>query len=82
VQFSAECFFLWSTAVGRLTGSKLVVSALSNAGLLPSPPVYAVTTAVAITSISDINFILSTSINTAVDATTYVKINEFSIERV
>jgi len=82
VQFYAECFFLWSTSVGRLTGSKFVVTALSNAGLLPSPPVYAVTTAVAVSSISDINFILSTSINTAADATTFVKLNEFTIERV
>ena len=82
VQFSCELFFLWSTQVPRLTGTKLVVSALSNAGLLPSPPVYAVTTAVAVSAITDINFILSASINTAADATTFVKINEFSIERV
>jgi len=82
-QFYCECFFLWSTSVGRLTGSKFVVSALSNAGLLPSPPVYAVTTAVgSVTDIKDINFILSASINTAADATTFVKLNEFTIERV
>jgi hypothetical protein len=82
IQFYIELFFLWSTSVGRLTGSKFVVSALSNAGLLPSPPVYAVTTAVAVTDIKDINFILSASINTSVDATTFLKLNEFTIERV
>jgi hypothetical protein len=81
VKFYCEIFGLWDSTSQRSSYSRWCVSALSNAGLLPSPPVYAVGTSSAVTAITDLNFMLSASINTAADSTTYVKISEFSIER-
>jgi len=82
VKFHSEVLCLWSSVSDRLATAHFSVSALSNASILPSPPVWAASSAVAVSNIFDLNFVLSTSINTAVDATTYVQINEFSVERV
>lgn len=81
-KFHSEVLCLWSALSDRLATAHFSVSALSNASILPSPPVWAASSAVAVTAITDLNFVLSASINTAVDATTYVQLNEFSVERV
>lgn len=82
VKFYAEVLVFWSTLSARLASSFFAVSALSNASILPSPPVFASGSSIAISAITDINFTLAASIDTAADATTYVQVNEFSIERV
>jgi hypothetical protein len=82
VKFHSEVLCLWSSVSDRLATAHFSVSALSNASILPSPPVWAASSAVAVTAITDLNFVLAASIDTAADATTYVQINEFSIERV
>lgn len=83
VKFYAEVLCFWSTLSARLASAFFAVSALSNASILPSPPVWAASSSVAsLSSITDINFVLAASIDTAADATTYVQLNEFSIERV
>lgn len=83
VQFYSEILLFWNSVNQRLNGFHWSVSALSNAGLLPSPPVFAeFASGFTVASISDLNFTLSASINTAADGTTYVDLNEFSIERV
>lgn len=83
LQFHCELWFLWNStfATPRLTGYKFVKHSLPTGNVVPDPPVYAVTTAANVASLADINFFLSASINTAADATTYVKLNEFTIER-
>jgi len=81
-KFHSEVLCLWSSLSDRLATAHFSVSALSNASILPSPPVWAASSAVAATAITELNFVLSTSINTAADATTYVQLNEFSIERI
>lgn len=81
-KFYSEILCLWSSLSDRLATGHFSVSALSNGALLPGPPVWAASTAVAVTAITDLNFVLSASINTAADATTYVQLNEFSVERV
>ena len=83
VQFYTEVDIIWDSTVARLNGYSWSVSALSNAGLLPSPPIFAeFASGFAVTSAADLNFTLSVSIDTAADGTTYVKLNEFGIERV
>jgi len=82
VKFYAEVLCLWSSVSDRLATAIFAVSALSNASVLPSPPVWASSSAVAATALAELNFTLAASIDTAADATTYVQINEFSIERV
>jgi hypothetical protein len=83
VQFYTEVIILWDSTVARLNGFSWSVSALSNAGLLPSPPVFAeFASGFAVTTAADLNFTLSASIDTSADGTTYVKLNEFGIERV
>jgi hypothetical protein len=83
VQFYSEVFIIWDSVVQRLNGFSWTVSALDNAGLLPSPPVFAeFASGFAVTTAADLNFTLSASIDTAADGTTYVKLSEFGIERV
>lgn len=81
VKFYVDVFLFWSSLSQKLASSFYAVSALSNASILPSPPVFTSGSAVTVSSITDLNFVLAASINTAVDSTTYVQINEFSIER-
>jgi len=81
-KFHSEVLCLWSSLSDRLATAHFSVSALSNASILPSPPVWAASSAVAVTAITDLNFVLCASIDTAADATTYVQLNEFVIERV
>jgi hypothetical protein len=82
VKFNSEVLLLWSSVSDRLAAAHFSVSALSNASILPSPPVWASASSVAVTAITDLNFTLAASIDTAADATTYVQINEFVIERI
>lgn len=77
----SDVYFLWSSSCPRLVGYSFTIVALSN-GNVPATPVYIKTTGITVANLEDINFILSASINTAADATTYFKLNEFSISRI
>jgi len=81
--FYSEIVIVWDSTVDRLNGYHWSVSALDNAGILPSPPVFAeFASGFAVSELKDLNFTLSASIDTAADNTTYVKLSEFCIERV
>lgn len=80
--FQAEVICHFNSTTGRLNSVYHPISALAAAAVLDSPPVWVTgTTSIAVASVSDLNFTLSTTIATAANSTCYVKLNEFSIER-